>query len=518
MANVLVVAEAAEGKLKKTTHSAVTFARTAAQALGGTYSILVIGSGVAGAAEEARALGADKVLVADDASLKDYVAERYAPTVAAVGKGYAVVVGTASATGKDLLPRVAARLGAGYAGDISEVLPEGGSLKYKRPMFAGNAFGIMSVSTPVQVVSVRQSAFAAAEPVGSSSPVEPVAVVAPGAGASRLEFLSFEQVKSERPELAEAKVVVSGGRALKERFNEILDPLADTLGAALGASRAACDAGYAPERSAGGADGQGRGAAALLRCRHLRRDPAPRRHEELQGHRRDQQGRGRPDLPDLGLWPRRGSVPGRARAREADQGRQGRIVGTVRPLLPRAAIVLLSEARRAGRYVLPMSSSRLLRVVFALALLLTTVACVQTPKVRLHSAGFQGANLTGAVLDVVIEIHNPNAFDIQVRDVTAETTFAGRYSLPPIVLHPNQWLPAGRSTQVHVPTTLPWLMIPPILAETILSPKVTYTVRGNANVTATRTFGIEEDNYPIQLTGEMPRQMMVNLGSGQISF
>ncbi len=165
-----------------------------------------------------------------------------------------------------------------------------------------------------------------------------------------------------------------------------------------------------------------------------------------------------------------------------------------------------------------MSSSRLLRVVFALALLLTTVACVQSPKVRLHSAGFQGANLTGAVLDVVIEIHNPNAFDIQVRDVTAETTFAGRYSLPPIVLHPNQWLPAGRSTQVHVPTTLPWLMIPPILAETILSPKVTYTVRGNANVTATRTFGIEEDNYPIQLTGEMPRQMMVNLGSGQVSF
>ena len=246
MANVLVVAEAAEGKLKKTTHSAVTFARTAAQALGGTYSILVIGSGVAGAAEEARALGADKVLVADDASLKDYVAERYAPTVAAVGKGYAVVVGTASAYGKDLLPRAAARLGAGYAGDISEVLPEGGSLKYKRPMFAGNAFGIMSVSTAVQVVSVRQSAFAAAEPTGSSSPVEPVAVVAPGAGASRLEFLSFEQVKSERPELAEAKVVVSGGRALKERFNEILDPLADTLGAALGASRAACDAGYAP--------------------------------------------------------------------------------------------------------------------------------------------------------------------------------------------------------------------------------------------------------------------------------
>ena len=220
MANVLIVAEAAEGKLKKTTHSAVTFARTAAQALGGTYSILVIGAGVAGAVEEAKALGADKILVADDASLKDYVAERYAPTVAAVAKGYAVVVGTASAYGKDLLARVAGRLGAGYASDISDVIVDGG-LKYKRPMFAGNAFGIVVINTPIQIVSVRQSAFAAAEPTGGSSAVESVAVVAPSAGAARLEFVSFDQVKSERPELAEAKVVVAGGRALKERFNEI---------------------------------------------------------------------------------------------------------------------------------------------------------------------------------------------------------------------------------------------------------------------------------------------------------
>ncbi|MEZ4297998.1 MAG: electron transfer flavoprotein subunit alpha/FixB family protein [Polyangiaceae bacterium] len=246
MANVLVVAESADGKLRKTTHSAVTFARTAAQALGGSYSILVIGDNVGGAAEEARALGADKVLVAEDASLKDYVAERYAPTVAEVGKGYAVVVGTASAYGKDLLARVAGRLDAGYASDITEVIVEGSALKYKRPMFAGNAFGIMSVTTAVQVVGVRQSAFAAAEASGSASPVEKVAVTAPGAAASRIELVSFDQVKSERPELTEAKVVVSGGRALKERFNEILDPLADTLGAALGASRAACDAGYAP--------------------------------------------------------------------------------------------------------------------------------------------------------------------------------------------------------------------------------------------------------------------------------
>ncbi|WP_437288811.1 electron transfer flavoprotein subunit alpha/FixB family protein [Sorangium sp. So ce406] len=245
MADVLVVAEAAEGKLKKTTHSAVTFARQAAAALGGTYSILVIGEGLGEAAAEAAALGAAKVLVADSSALKDYVAERYVPTVAAAAKGYAVVVGTASAYGKDLLPRVAARLSAGFASDISELIAEGSTLKYKRPMYAGNAYGICTVSTPVQVVSVRQSAFAAAEPAGGKAAIEQVAVVPPSAAAERVEFVSFDQVKSERPELAEAKVVVSGGRALKERFNEILDPLADVLGAAVGASRAACDAGYA---------------------------------------------------------------------------------------------------------------------------------------------------------------------------------------------------------------------------------------------------------------------------------
>lgn len=246
MADVLVVAEVAEGQLKKTTHSAVTFARQASAALGGTYSILVVGDAASAAAAEASKLGAAKVLVAEDASLKNYVAERYAPTVAAVGKDFAVVVGTASAYGKDLLPRVAARLGAGYAADISEIIANGGKLSYKRPMYAGNAYGVATVTTPIHAVTVRQSAFTAAEPTGSASPIEKVAVTPPGAGASRVEFVSLDQVKSARPELAEARVVVSGGRALKEKFAQVLDPLADVFGAALGASRAACDAGYAP--------------------------------------------------------------------------------------------------------------------------------------------------------------------------------------------------------------------------------------------------------------------------------
>lgn len=244
MGDVLVVAETFEGKLRKTTHSAITFAKQASAALGGSFSILVLGDGVSAAASEAAGFGAAKVLVADDGSLKNYVCERYAPTVAEVAKGFAVVVGTASAFGKDLLPRVAAKLGAGFASDISELLPAGGALRYKRPMFAGNAYGVCSISTEKQVVSVRQSAFSAAEASGGSSPVESVAVVRPSAAADRVEFVSLDQVKSERPELTEARVVVSGGRALKERFNEVLDPLCDVLGAALGASRAACDAGY----------------------------------------------------------------------------------------------------------------------------------------------------------------------------------------------------------------------------------------------------------------------------------
>jgi electron transfer flavoprotein alpha subunit len=244
MANVLVVAEFAEDKVKKTTHSAVTFARTAAAALGGTYSILVLGANAGIAADELSKLGAAKVLVAEDASLENYLAETYAPTVAAVAKDFGVVVAAASAFGKDLLPRVAGELEAGFAADITEVTASGGTLHYKRPMYAGNAFGVCVIDSPVQVVTVRQSAFAAAEATGSAAPVEKVAVVAAGQAAARVEWVKFAQVKNERPELTEAGVVVAGGRALKEQFYDLLNPLADAFGAAIGASRAACDNGY----------------------------------------------------------------------------------------------------------------------------------------------------------------------------------------------------------------------------------------------------------------------------------
>jgi electron transfer flavoprotein alpha subunit len=248
MANALVIAELAEdGKLKKSTLSAITFARAALPAVGGAFSILVLGGpGAAKAAEELRGFGATKVLVCEDATLAHYTAEHFAPTVAQAAKDFTLVVATATSFGKDLMPRVAARLDAAYAGDCSGVSVENGKLSYRRPMFAGNAFGTSTLTTACQVATARQSEFSPAEPSGGSSALETLAKAAPGQAAQRVEFVGLETLKSERPELTEAKVVVSGGRALKERFFEVLEPLANALGAGLGASRAAVDAGYAP--------------------------------------------------------------------------------------------------------------------------------------------------------------------------------------------------------------------------------------------------------------------------------
>jgi electron transfer flavoprotein alpha subunit len=247
MANVLVVAELSEdGKLKKSTLSAITFARSALPVVGGALHIVLLGVNTAEAAAELAAYGAAKVIAVEDPSLAHYTAEHFAPSVAAAAQGTSLVVATATSFGKDLLPRVAARLGAAYAGDCSGVSAEGGKLLYKRPMFAGNASGYCTLETPIQVATARQSEIAPAEPSGGTSPVEKVAKAAVSAAASRVEFVSLEAVKSARPELGEAKVIVSGGRALKEKFFEVMEPLADAVGAAIGASRAAVDAGYAP--------------------------------------------------------------------------------------------------------------------------------------------------------------------------------------------------------------------------------------------------------------------------------
>src|SRR5262249_7492067 len=150
---------------------------------------------------------------------------RFAPTVAAVAKqGFNIVVMTATSFGKDVAPRVAAKLGAGYAPDVAAAIERDGALVYRRPMYAGNAYGLCQITTSVEVVWVRQSEFAPAEAVGGASPKEAVPASPPDEAAANVEFVSLDATKNERPDLGEARVVVSGGRALKERFYEVLDP------------------------------------------------------------------------------------------------------------------------------------------------------------------------------------------------------------------------------------------------------------------------------------------------------
>lgn len=247
MTDVLVVAELLEGQLRKNTLSAVAFAKKVAEGTGGSFDVLAIGEGTEAAASSLAPFGARAVLTAEIEG--GYLAEKYAPTVAELAKsrGYGVVAATASTYGKDLLPRVAARLDAGVASDIAGVSVDGGTIVYRRPMYAGNVYGYCTISTDVHVVTVRQSEFEAAEESGGYTGSEAVDVATDGA-TDRIEFVSLVAQKSERPELTDASIVVSGGRALKsaENFKTVLEPLVDAFGAAMGASRAACDAGYVP--------------------------------------------------------------------------------------------------------------------------------------------------------------------------------------------------------------------------------------------------------------------------------
>ena len=248
MASILCVAEIQEGKVRKGTYSALACAQKLAAGTGGTVSILALGSGIGPAVQELAGYGAAKVWVCDDPSTKNYVAEVFAPIVAATAKagGHDVVVTVANAYGKDLLPRVAARLGAGVASDVSGVAVEGGKLVFRRPMYAGNVLGAMTVTTPIVCVTARQSEFEPAAAQGGSSPTADAPRETCGA-AGRVQFLGLEIVKSERPELTDARVVISGGRGLKSADNfKLLEPLVDLLGAAMGASRAAVDAGFVP--------------------------------------------------------------------------------------------------------------------------------------------------------------------------------------------------------------------------------------------------------------------------------
>lgn len=234
----LVIAEHDNAHLKGATLNTIA----AAAKIGGDVHVLVAGSGARAVADQAaQAVGVSKVLLADAPQLADGLAENIAAQVLAVASSYSHILFPATASGKNVAPRVAAKLDVAQVSDIIAVdSPD----TFQRPIYAGNAIATVQSGDAVKVITVRTTGFDALAAEGGSAAVEEIAAVA-DSGLST--FVSREVAKNDRPELAGARVVVSGGRGLGSAENfKILDPLADKLGAALGASRAAVDAGYAP--------------------------------------------------------------------------------------------------------------------------------------------------------------------------------------------------------------------------------------------------------------------------------
>ncbi|WP_442592437.1 electron transfer flavoprotein subunit alpha/FixB family protein [Parapusillimonas sp. JC17] len=235
---ILVIAEHDNAQLKGATLNTIA----AAAKLGGDIHVLVAGSGAKAAADQAaQAAGVGKVLLADGPSLAEGLAENVAAQVLAIAGNYSHILFPATAAGKNVAPRVAAKLDVAQ---ISDILSVESADTFTRPIYAGNAIATVQSSDTVKIITVRTTAFDPVAAQGGSAAVETVDAVADSGKSS---FVGREVAKSDRPELAGATVVVSGGRGLGSAENfKILDPLADKLGAALGASRAAVDAGYAP--------------------------------------------------------------------------------------------------------------------------------------------------------------------------------------------------------------------------------------------------------------------------------
>ena len=236
---VLVIAEHDNASIKGATLNTVT----AAAACGGDVHILVAGHNAGAAAQAAAQIaGVAKVIHADAAGLAHGLAENVAAQVLAIAGNYSHILFPATAGGKNVAPRVAAKLDVAQISDITKVVSAD---TFERPIYAGNAIATVQSSDSVKVITVRTTGFDAAAATGGSAAVETAAATADNGKSS---FIGSEIAKSDRPELTAAKIIVSGGRALgsAEKFNEVITPLADKLGAAIGASRAAVDAGYAP--------------------------------------------------------------------------------------------------------------------------------------------------------------------------------------------------------------------------------------------------------------------------------
>ncbi|MBZ7926611.1 electron transfer flavoprotein subunit alpha/FixB family protein [Ensifer adhaerens] len=239
---ILLLADHDSNHLSDQTAKALTAASKIASGTGADVHILVAGAGAKQAAEQASKLaGVAKVLVADDASLANNLAEPLAALIVSLAGNYDTIVAAATSVGKNVLPRVAALLDVAQVSEIIEVVS---SDTFKRPIYAGNAIQTVQTTEAKRVITVRTASFASAAEGGSAA-IESVSAAAnPGVSAFVADALS----SSDRPELTSAKIIISGGRALgsSEKFQEVILPVADKLGAAVGASRAAVDAGYAP--------------------------------------------------------------------------------------------------------------------------------------------------------------------------------------------------------------------------------------------------------------------------------
>ena len=237
---VLVIAEHDNSAIKGATLNTVT----AALACGGEVHVLVAGHNAAAAAQAAAQIaGVAKVIHADSADLADALAENVAAQVLALAANYSHILFAATAAGKNVAPRVAAKLDVAQVSEITKVISPD---TFERPIYAGNAIATVQSADAVKVITVRSTGFDAAALAGQApAAIKSVAAVA---DTGRSSFVGREMTKNDRPELTAAKIIVSGGRALgsKEQFDAVMEPLADKLGAAMGASRAAVDAGYAP--------------------------------------------------------------------------------------------------------------------------------------------------------------------------------------------------------------------------------------------------------------------------------
>ena len=235
----LVIAEHDNATIKGATLNTVT----AAAACGGDVHVLVAGHNAGAAAQAAAQIaGVAKVIHADAPGLEHGLAENVAAQILAIAQNYSHILFPATAGGKNVAPRVAAKLDVAQISDITKVIAAD---TFERPIYAGNAIATVQSQDAVKIITVRTTGFDAAAATGGAAAVEAAAVTA---DAGKSKFVGSEIAKNDRPELTAAKIIVSGGRALgsKEKFDEVMTPLADKLGAALGASRAAVDAGYAP--------------------------------------------------------------------------------------------------------------------------------------------------------------------------------------------------------------------------------------------------------------------------------